>query len=313
MFVSLLLASLVLSFLLSGMESAVLSVSRVRVRHAANEDTRAARLLPLLEDREGLLGCVTVANHMMNVTAFGLIIWRLVRNFGTWGYVIGFLLALPIFIVGLEVLPKNLFRRYPYRALRRLVPLLNFLAFFKKPFRAMSAIPALSNNTDRDASSIDDLKKLLGTMVTEKLLPGSAGELMERVLNFRTITVGDVMVPLTKVVATGPDTPANAAAQIALQNGFSALPVLGEDGRYIGVFDASALPFTLPPDRLVRQHVRPLDEVDSKLNALTVLQRLRRRGSSRALVIDSDRKSPVGLVTEEDLINPLLAGNPQPV
>ena len=58
----LLIVALLFSFLLSGMESAVLSVSRVRVRHAAEEDdAAAARLLPMLADRESLLGAVTVA------------------------------------------------------------------------------------------------------------------------------------------------------------------------------------------------------------------------------------------------------------
>jgi CBS domain containing-hemolysin-like protein len=302
-----LLVALVLSFLLSGMESAVLSVSRVRVRHAANDDTRAAQLLPLLEDREGLLGSVTVANHVVNVSAFGLIIWRLVQGMGQWGYAIGFLLALPVFIVGLEVLPKTLFRRYPYRTLRRLVPLLRLVALFRTPFKAMSAIRLLPDEAaERAASSREDLKRLLGSMATDKILTASAARLMERVIDFRPLTVAQVMVPLTKIVAVGPDMPASAALELARQNGFTVMPVLGESGAYSGVFDACTLPAYLPPDRLVRQHMRPMEEVDSSLGALVVLQRLRRRGVSLAMVVDMKRHSPVGLVTEEDLIRPLI-------
>jgi Mg2+/Co2+ transporter CorB len=51
----------ILSFLLSGLESAVIAVSRVRVRHAASSgDGRAQGLLRLIEDRDALLGCITV-------------------------------------------------------------------------------------------------------------------------------------------------------------------------------------------------------------------------------------------------------------
>ena len=299
--------ALVLSFLLSGMESAVLSVSRVRVRHAADEDPRAARLLPLLEDREGLLGCVTVANHVTNVTAFGLIIWRLVKLLGPWGYAVGFLLALPVFIIGLEVLPKTLFRRYPFRALRRLVPLLSFVARFRRVFRAFHGI-AQPNDDRREsvAASRDDLKRLVGSMSTDGLLPSAAAELMNGVLDLRPRPVSEVMVPLTKIVAAGPDMPVTMALEMARQHGFTAMPVLGEKGGYIGVFDATQLPDALPPDRLVRQHMRPLEEVDGSHGALSVLQRLRRRSISLALVVSMPDRDPLGLVTEEDLVRPLL-------
>lgn len=308
MLVLLLIATLLLSFLLSGMESAVLSVSRVRVRHAAEEDERAARLLPLLNDREGLLGSVTVGNHIMNVTAFGLILWQLVKTLGDVGYLVGFLLALPIFIVGLEVLPKTLFRRYPYRALRRLVPLLQMAAFFRRPFKAASkALPdTLHDDATQETGSREDLRRLLGTMAADKLLPTSAAHLMQRVLSYRRHTAATVMVPLRDIVAVSPDTPAHMAAEMARQNGFSSLPVLAEDGGYAGVFHAIALPAALPTDRLVRQYMRPMEEVDGHQSALAVLQRLRRRGVSLALVLDA-QKAPAGLVTEEDLIRPLMA------
>ncbi len=308
MIILLLLIGLVLSFLLSGMESAVLSVSRVRVRHAANEgDGRAARLLPLLNEREALLGAVTVANHIANVSAFGLIIWRLVQALGPWGYAVGFLLALPVFIVGLEVLPKTLFRRYPYRALRRLLPLLFFIASFRSLFKALRRLPAPPPplSTDDPASERQDLRNLFTSLSAQGLVPASAARLMVRVLEYRRRTTASVMVPLNKIVAVNPDMPATTALQVARQHGFIALPVLGESGKFNGIILSTALPAVLPADHMVRQYMRPVDEVDGGTLALAVLQRLRRRNRSLALVMDGSRKA-IGLVTEEDLIAPLL-------
>jgi len=195
---------------------------------------------------------LTVANHVMNVTAFGIIIWQLVKEMGSVGYLVGFLLALPVFIIGLEVLPKTLFRRYPFRALRRLLPLLRFAAFFRRPFNAaMNSLPATLHDEapENGGTSRDELKRLLSTMAAGKLLPEPAAHLMQRVLTYRRHTALSVMVPLAQVVAVSPDTPAGVAAQIACQNGFSALPVLGEQGGYIGVFYATTLPPRLPEDR----------------------------------------------------------------
>jgi CBS domain containing-hemolysin-like protein len=309
MLVLILIIAMVFSFLLSGMESAVLSVSRVRVRHAAEDDDhRAARLLPLLADRESLLGAVTVANHAANVTAFGLIIWELVKVLGHWGYAVGFLLALPVFIVVLELLPKTLFRRFPFRALRRLAPLLNVIGWFRWPFRAISHLPALPDDDgEQSYGSRDEMKRLIVSMSAEKLLPASAARLMERVLDYRRFTARAVMVPLAEIVAVSPDMSASMAAQIARQHHFSALLVLDAKGGFSSIFEASALPPNLPEDRLVRQHMRPVDEVSMNLSALAVLQRLRRRGRSLALVVDPSKENhAVGLVTEEDLIKPLL-------
>lgn len=304
----LLCVGLVLSFLLSGLESAVFSISRVRVRHAADEgDKRAARLLPLLNDREGLLASVTIANHVANVTAFGVIIWRLVKTLGPGGYAAGFLLALPVFIVGLEVLPKTLFRRYPYRALLRCLPLVELVARLRLPFNA-GTLPALhKESADSEAGNRRDLKLLFNSMAHQRLLPVSAARLMSRVLDLRRLTVANVMVPLDKIVAVSPDMPAVMALHVAQQHGFSALPVLGETGRFDGIIDATALPARLPSDRLVRQHTRPVDEVASTLPALAVLQRLRRRNRSLALVMDAGRGVAIGLVTEDDLVAPLLS------
>jgi Mg2+/Co2+ transporter CorB len=112
MMILFLVVFLLLSFALSGLESAILAVSRVRVRHAAGEgDRRAASILPLVEDRDALLGAITVANHVTNLSAFVILTWKIVRVSDAWGYFISVVVALPIFLVGLEILPQKLFRR----------------------------------------------------------------------------------------------------------------------------------------------------------------------------------------------------------
>jgi putative hemolysin len=309
----LLLFSLILSFLLSGMESALLSVSRVRVRHAADDDDSvAARMLLLLEDREGLLGAVTVANHLANLSAFGLIAWSLVQQIGLWGYGIAFVLALPVFIVVLEMLPKTLFRRFPYRALRRLMPLLSMVAFFRWPFRAMSRLPAITDKPHQEPqlTNRDDLKQLINSIAEQRLLPVSAAQLILSVLDLSKLTAATVMVPMKDLMAVSGEVPVSTALRLAQQHDFTSLPVLSEQagGGYVGVFDATTLPANLPGDRLVRQHMRPMEEVESGMPALTVLQRLRRRGANLALVLDTNASSrpALGIVTEQDLISSLL-------
>lgn len=303
--------SLLLSFLLSGIESAVLTVSRVRARHAADEgDKRAARLLRLLEDRDALLGAVVVANHVFNLAAFSILAWQIVRALGPSGYTVAFLVALPVFLIGLEVLPKTLFRRYPFRILRVLLPVVSAIGLFRGPFKTIRHLqPEADTDLDEGATARrEDLKALCASLAGQKFLRPAAASLIGRVLDFQRHRASALMVPLSRLIAVPPDIPVSQAMHLASQNGFSAMPVLGEGGGFVGVLETASLPSPLPPDRLVRQHMRPLDEVLATDSALRVLQRLRKRGRLIALVKEPGANRAAGIITEEDLLKPLLGG-----
>jgi Mg2+/Co2+ transporter CorB len=75
--------SLPAAFLLSGIGSALLNVSRVRARHAAEEgDRSAARLARLLAHRNELHHAVTLLHHLFALAAFACCVTALVGWFG---------------------------------------------------------------------------------------------------------------------------------------------------------------------------------------------------------------------------------------
>lgn len=298
---------LALSFALSGLESAIIAVSRVRVRHAAREgDERAARLLPLIEDRDALLGAITVTNHVTNLIAFLIIAWNLVSVSETWGYLIAFILGLPIFLIGLEVLPKKLFRRYPFRAIRAVTPLVVAVGIVRPLFRTLTPGLRQARNTPTEVSSVRaDLRLQATTLEKEGHLSASAARLIHRLLDYHKLRVGDVMRPLTRSVALAADVPLRTAIILAREHDCTTLPVLDEKGQFVGVLDVAALPPGPAEDRLVRQHMRSLVSVPQHESALRVLQSLRKQGRSLALVLN-DKQEPAGLAHEEDLLRHLM-------
>lgn len=307
----LLILCLALSFMLSGLESAVLAVSRVRVRHAASEgDRRARRLLPLLEDRDALIGCITVANHMTNLAACAIMALPLLRSTSVWNYALAFAIALPVFLIGLEVMPKKLFRRYPFRSLRSVSPLVHLVGLARPLFHAFAARSSSTEGADapseaRQTRGRDDLKALANELASQQQLSPIATHLIERVLDYKKLRAADVMQPLARSIALSAEMPVSTAIIIAREQGSSLLPVLGENGRFIGVLDTTALPAGVPADRLVRQHMRNLDTFPASLPALHALQRMRKQGRRLAIIVD-ERHSPLGLVTEERLLEPLM-------
>ncbi|MEY4482735.1 MAG: hypothetical protein RL693_187, partial [Verrucomicrobiota bacterium] len=91
---------LFLSFMLSGMECALFTVSRVRARHAAGEGDKSARRLDaLLEHRNHLLHTITAINHFATLLAFGIATFYLLQWIGPWAWPVALLLGLPVFII----------------------------------------------------------------------------------------------------------------------------------------------------------------------------------------------------------------------
>lgn len=313
----LILFCVVVSFLLSGLESAVVAVSRVRVRHAASGgDARAASLLPLLEDRESLLGCITVSNHIINLTGFLLVALPLVRHATVFQVAVTFVLALPIFLIGLEVMPKKLFRRFPYRSIRKIAPLLHFVGLARPLFRAFTRHdPPANPGTDEampaplpdalPSTSRGDLQELARGLAAEQQLSAPAARLINRILDFKQCTTGQIMQPLNRSIALAAELPISTALIIAREQQTRILPVLGADGTFIGVLDSAALPAALPPDRLVRHHMRTIDSVHAADPALRTLQRLRKQGRRLAVVLDTQDR-PLGLISEDHLLSPLM-------
>jgi CBS domain containing-hemolysin-like protein len=306
----LLILCLALSFMLSGLESAVMAVSRVRVRHAASAGDRRARgLLPLLEDRDALIGCITVANHLTNLAAFLLAAFPIIHHATLWGYVLAFTFALPVFLIGLEVMPKKLFRSYPFRSMRSVSPLVHLVGLARPLFRVMVG----KQNSDaneapseaRQTRGRDDLKALAQDLAAQHQLSTNAMHLIERVLDYKKLSTADVMQPLARSMALAAEIPLSTALIVAREQNCSLLPVLGDNGSFIGLLDTSELPATLPPDRLVRHHMRTLDTVPASLPALHTLQRMRKSGRRLAIVVD-ERQHPLGLITEERLLEPLM-------
>jgi CBS domain containing-hemolysin-like protein len=297
------------SFVLAGCEAALLAVSRVRVRHAANEgDQRAKRLLPMIENRDAMLGAVTVANHVAALGAFLLMAWKLVAWAGQGGYAAAFLLGLPIFLVGLEILPKKLFRRYPFRMLRRAVALLRVVGFFRPLFggflRHREGERSLEEVPD-DSVARDDLRELVVALARQGQISTVSAKLVRKILDYRRLRVRDVMVTLKRSVALAPEVPVHVAVELARGHGLEAVPVLGDNGRFVGVFEPALCGPQLPGDRMVRQHMRTLEQLGENEPALRALQRLRRRGRMVALAVTAD-EVPCGVVTEEALLRPLL-------
>ena len=314
---------MLVAFTFAGIEAGILSVNRVRLRHQLKlGDKAAAKLTRLLERRERLLATVLLVTNFMNICALILATQEIVRLFGKPGYLIAVVVCLPLYLLGFELLPKSLFRRFPYRALAALSEPLRLTELLFSPVVAAGArIGSLLLN-----QSEPEQRKLFGAredfkyfaVESERLgaITKTEREMIHNIVDFRGVTVRDVMVPMEKVRAIRDEVTVGELIAFSRQTHIDRMPVLDAAGRIAGmvnVFDTlieTSGVRAIGTSR-VRAFQRRIVTVRDTAPAYEAFRRLRAARAHVAVVAD-DSGAQLGIVTVEDLVKRLVSSTALP-
>ena len=297
---------LLVSFVFSGIEAGILSVNRVRLKHRVRQRDRAAvKLERLLADPERILVTVLIVTNLANIFAVTLSTRELVVRFGHSGYLIALAVFLPIYLLGIELLPKSLFRRFPYRALAMLAEPLRLADATLTPFHWLgSKIGGSADRQGENAQKLfvarEDFKYL--TIETERAgsLTPLERAMIHGVVDFRSVTARDVMISIAEIeTIDGQEDLANLIVN-AQKSGKNRWPVRGESGSLTGIvtlFDVALSGRRTGPVASVQRRIVKLSPNEP---AYTVLHKLRAARSVMGAVIEEGK--PIGVVTWEDVI-----------
>ena len=301
---------LAVSFLVSGTEAGILSLNRLRLRHLARQKDRAAvQLQQLLERPARLLVTALVITSFLNIVALVLLVNNLVGRFGRAGYILAFVLGLPLFLLVVELLPKAIFRRVPYRKLASLAILLDVASTFLTPvifIGSLFAKSVLGMKRPREIfAAREDLKYVTSEVERMGMLSSIERQMIHNVVDFRSVKVRDVMVDLSKVVTVRPETTIEQLVELSRRSRFDRYPVVNAMGRIVGLVNVFDLLVDRPSFSAVRHYVRRILTVQLDEQASIVLRRLRASPNSLAAVVDAEGH-PAGIVSVEDLLSPLV-------
>ncbi len=305
------LCSLV-SFIFSGIEAGLLSMNRVRLRHRVKLRDRAAIVLNrLLARPERLLVTVLIVTNLMNVFSLTLATEELVRMWGMRGYVIALAVALPVYLICLELLPKSLFRRFPYRAVAFLSTPLLVADVLLSPlhFVGQGLVRALFGRRPPDQQKLFVAREDFKYLTIESERTGALGQaerqMIHNVVDFRAITAQQVMVPIERVRTI----PASAAIDDLIDRSraenIERWPVLNERGQIAGLVQVFDIALDGRRRGVVESFQRRLVKVTLNEPAYSIVRKLRAARTTLAAVIDAEGRS-LGIVTWEDLIQRLV-------
>jgi len=307
-------ASLLVSFLFSGIESGVLSVNRVRLRHYARRGEEAAQKLDLLLGRvERLMTTVVLITNAANIVAVTLLYTQLTRWMGPLGAVVTLVILLPIFVLGLEFLPKAIFRRFPYRTLVIFARMLTAAHWLLAPVVNLGAwvLGPLFRAGREDESgrivTIEDFKRHIALAEARGLRTKVERSMLEHVVDFRALRAGDVMLPFERVHQVPSELPITDLLRKAAETDEARFLVMESDGAVGGMVRVLDLLLDGVRTGRVQSYVRRVVTVGADEPAMEALTKLRAARLPLA-VVTGEKGQPEGVLTSEDLVRRLLGG-----
>ncbi|MBD3360472.1 DUF21 domain-containing protein [Candidatus Peregrinibacteria bacterium] len=307
---------ILLSAIFSGSETALVSVTKSKVDELVNNKTRNSKLLQKMKkDPHKLLITILIGNNLVNIgaSAYAAVIFTEIFASSGIGIATG-VMTFFILVFG-EITPKSfayqhavgfsLFMAKPIYFLQILFfPLVWFFDKIVKLANIFFGRKQPATVTEGEIVAMLKIGAKEGTIEKEEK------ELIENVLEFNDIKVGDVMTPRVVIEALDSEMTLKDAVDFAIKHTHSRLPVYEDDlDNIIGIISIRELlrdAEKYPSNKKLRNLKlnSPLEiPLSKKINKL--FSEFQRKHQHIAIVID-EHGGTAGLVTMEDLLEEIV-------
>ena len=208
--IGILIVLLIMSAFFSMSETALMSLSKIRIRHMVEEGVKGAKLVEdLTEDPNRLLGAILIGNNVVNIGASALATTIATNIFGSAGAGIATgIMTILVLIFG-EITPKSIAKQNSEKVALRVSKIINVIVKILRPFiwifTAISSIFIRLFGGDPKASepfiTEEELRTMVGVSEEEGVLEDVEKEMIFNVFDFADAHVKDVMVQRVDVIA----------------------------------------------------------------------------------------------------------------
>jgi len=302
----------------SGSETALMAISRLRLRHLAETKPRRAGIVErLLKKPEKLIGTILLGNNLVNVamsavaTALAISIW------GERGIVYVTAVLTLVILIFAEITPKVYAKHFNERISFIAAPVLNVIMAIVNP--VVVAVTYVSNRVllligvdvsriKRPLMTEEEIQTCIKMGWDEGAITAEERTMLSRVFTLNDKTVGQVMVPREKMAVLDLDASLQELTDTILKTGYSRFPVKkGDDLEIVGfVHGKDILRFMdrKKPGSL-KKIMRPpfFVSADKKIDAQ--LRNFQAKKLHQAVVLDKEGKV-AGLITLEDILEELV-------
>lgn len=307
---------LLLSAFFSASETALMSLSKIRIRHMVEDGVKGAKLIEkLTEDPNKLLGSILVGNNVVNIGASALATSVAVKAFGESGVGIATAIMTILVLIFGEITPKSIAKQRSEGVSLKVSGIVNIIVKILRPFVAIftfissTVLKLFGGDLNKDQPFItqEELKTMVDVGEEEGVLEEEEKEMIFNVFEFGDIQVKDVMVQRVDIVALGLDSTYDDVIDIIKEEQFSRIPVYNESiDDIIGIMYVKDLILLNNKDNFkVQDCIREAYYTFEFKKVTELFKEMKKSRNHMAVVLD-EYGGTVGIVTIEDLLEEIV-------
>lgn len=313
----LLVVLLMFSSFFSASETALMSLSKIRVRHLVDENVKgASRIQKLINDPSKLLGAILIGNNAVNIGASSLMTALFLTKFGEAGVGIATAVMTVIILIFGEITPKSLAAQNSEKVSFAVAKPIDVITVILSPFIHIMTfitgflIRLLGGKASGNQISIteDELKTIVNVSHEEGVLEVEERTMIHNVFNFGDTMAKDVMTPRTNMISIDVNCTYAELTEMFKTEQFSRVPVYEESfDNIIGIITIKDFVFNIEdtPEFHLNKYLRkPFFTYEFKLTT-DLLSEMRTARAQIAVVLD-EYGGTAGIVTIEDLIEEIV-------
>lgn len=312
---------LLFSAFFSMSETAMMASNRIRLRHAAQEGSRGARLaVTLLEKTDQLLGVILLGNTLINAVAAMLTGHIALTLFGQekWALEAGALFVTLCLLIFSEITPKIAGATYPNWLVPRISYVLTQLlriaypvVWFVNLFAGMLLrLLRLKPRPDQNSHHLSPEELRAVVLESGHFIPQQHRNILLNLFEMQHVTVSDIMTPRGEIEAIDISAPLEKIRE-QLATSYHSRVIVFEDepGNILGILHyrrlvQEAFGGTLDRDSLRAKLVEPYF-IPAATPIYTQMQFFRENRQRLGLVVDEYGEIE-GLVTLEDIVEEII-------
>jgi putative hemolysin len=317
LYILLIVVFLVFSAFFSGMEAALFSLSRFRIKTLLFEERTGARTVERLKRESGrTLATILLANLIANIgcsSVAALLLVQLIERFSynqTIAFIVQFILMTSLILLVGEITPKTIAVANAEFLSLRFGGIIRFIAVLFNPISKLMVMITRRISTRGegayDAITDKEIRYMLREAKKFKVLDEGEEKFAYRILQFRKVRIEQIMTPRHDVIGINSEATLSEARSVIVDNKHSRICVFDKKGDVLGLIYAKDLfvhCVNNPQAGLssVKSIMREPYVVHETKRAETLLAEFRKNGIHCGVVVD-EYGYFTGLVTLEDIL-----------
>ena len=308
---------LMFSAFFSASETALMSLSKIRLRHMVESEIKgAARIDKLLKNPSKLLGAILVGNNIANIGSSALATSIAIDYWGATGVAISTAVMTILVLIFGEITPKSLAAQNSEKIALTVAGPIRLITFLLNPIIIVlihitnSIIKLLGGEADKQRPFIteEELKTMVSVSHEEGVLEGEEKQMIYNVFEFGDSQAKDVMTPRTDMIVANVNSTYEELIRIFKEEQFSRMPIYEETiDNIIGILYIKDLIFfeDEKEEFNIEKHMRmPYFTYEFK-STVDLFADMRAKRTPIAILLD-EYGGTAGLVTIEDLVEEIV-------